>query len=162
MARPLFDAIWLLPLQRFADAHPQYYFGSVFCFLTIPSMCCYIFLKGQEEGMSTLVLNFFMVVTGFGFLSSKRYGLDLVAVKHVACSFRFLILAALLGAEVILCSRLAYRNVYHPTQAAAGAVLNIFFCQCTLLDCSPNLPASIQIFISVFELQSRILLPNYS
>jgi hypothetical protein len=151
MARPLFDANWLLPLQRFADAHPICYFGFVFCFFTIPSIFCYLFLKGQEEGISTFVLNSFMVVTGFGFLSSKRYGLDLVAVKHVALSFRFLILTALLGAEVILYSRLAYRNVYHPTQAAAAAVLNTFFCQCTLLDCSPNLPASIQICISVLE-----------
>jgi len=44
----------------------------------------------------------------FGFLSSKRYGLDRVAVKHVALSFRFAIFVTLLATDVALYIREVY------------------------------------------------------
>ena len=85
----------------------------------------------------------------FGFLSSKRYGLDRVAVKHVALSFRFAIFVTLLAADLALTIRQVYTIDKHPTLAVGNAFTALLFCLCILLDCSPQLPPSVQIYISV-------------
>jgi hypothetical protein len=95
-------------------------------------------------------LNFCMCIMMLGFLSSKRCGLDRVAVKHVALSFRFAIFVTLLASQVALDIRrqivtmdIQFANV------VAFAFLALLFCLCILLDCSPHLPPSVQIYISV-------------
>jgi hypothetical protein len=84
-----------------------------------------------------------------GFLSSKRYGADRVAAKHVALSFRFAVIVALRATDLALAARRVYTIGRHPTEAVANAFVGLLFCLCVLLDCSPHLPALVQIFISV-------------
>jgi hypothetical protein len=84
-----------------------------------------------------------------GFLSSKRYGLDRVAAKHVALSFRFAIFVTLLATDLALSTRDVYTIDKHPLSAVSTAFNSLFFCLCILLDCSPHLPPWVQIFISV-------------
>ena len=90
-----------------------------------------------------------MCILIFGFLSSKRYGLDRVAVKHVVVSFRFAIFVALLVTNAALNIRIVYTLDEHPSTAASFFFLTLLFCLCILLDCSPHLPRSVQIYISV-------------
>jgi hypothetical protein len=151
LARPAFGLRWLAPLQRLADAHPRIYWGFVFVFLIIPSMACFIFLRGaaQARGISTLFLNCFVCITALGFLSSKRYNLDKVALKHVLLSFRFAIMATLLVMEVTLNVRQIYTSDKHPAEVIAYAFALILFCLSIVMDCSPHLPSAVQIFISV-------------
>ena len=149
LARPALDLRWLRPLQRLADAHPRYYVGFGFVFLAVPSFLCDQFLRGQARGISTLVLMFCVCIMMFGFLSSKRYGLDRVAVKHVALSFRFAIFVTLLATDVALNIRHVYTIDYPPLSVVALALVLLLFCLSILLDCSPHLPPSVQIFISV-------------
>jgi hypothetical protein len=149
LARPALDLRWLQPLQRLADGHPRYYIGFGFFFLAMPSIACAKFLNGQAQGISTLVLNFCICVMMLGLLSSKRYGLDRIAAKHVALSFRFGIFVTWLATDVALSMRQVHTLDMHPTLVVAAVLRNIFFCLCILLDCSPHLPPSVQIYISV-------------
>jgi hypothetical protein len=149
VARPMLDMRWLRPLQRLADAHPRFYVGFVLCFLAVPSISCAIILRGQSRGMSNIVLNMLICIMILSFLSSKRYGLDRVAAKHVALSFRFAFIVALLATDVALSARRVYTIGRHPTEAGANALMGLAFCLFVLLDCSPHLPALAQIFISV-------------
>ena len=151
LARPAFDWKWLQPLQRFADAHPRLYFGFLFFFLAVPITVCTIVFPPEHEagGISKLVLSPFLFIMMLGFLSSKRYGLDRVAVKHVALSFRFAIFVTLHATNTALNIRQVYTIDSHPLSVVATALLLLFFCLCILLDCSPHLPPSVQIFISV-------------
>ncbi len=152
VARPLFDLRWLRPLQRLADAHPRGYIGSMFLFLGVPGFACHYFVfrdQAEAKGISTLVFQHFVYITMLGFLSSKRYGLDRVAAKHVALSFRFAVIVALLATDVALTARLVYTIGLPPTAAVALVFVGLFFCLCVLLDCSPQLPPSAQIFLSV-------------
>jgi hypothetical protein len=158
LGRPAFDWRWLRPLQRLADAHPRSYFGFMFFFLAVPIIIftvCPIVLKDfspvtpEASGISQLVLSPFLCIMAFGFLSSKRCGLDRVAVKHVALSFRFAVFVALLATDVALTSRSIHTSNLHPTTAVAYLFLMLFFCLCILLDCSPHLPPAAQILISV-------------
>jgi hypothetical protein len=151
LGRPAFDLRLLGPLQRLADAHPQLYIGFMFFFLAVPSIVCVIVfsVQSQARGISTFVLNFMMCIMTLGFMSSKRYGLDRVAVKHVALSFRFAIFVTLLATNVALNIREVYTIDQHPLSVVANALLSLLFCLCILLDCSPHLPPWVQIFISV-------------
>jgi hypothetical protein len=151
LARPAFDLRLLGPLQRLADAHPRLYAGFAFFFLGVPSIVCAIVFSAQSQarGVSNVVLNSMLCIMMFGFLSSKRYGLDRVAVKHVALSFRFAIFVTLLAADVALSSRQVYTIDQHPLIVVAIAFASLLFCLCILLDCSPHLPPWVQIFISV-------------
>jgi hypothetical protein len=151
LARPAFDMRFLGPLQRVADAHPQLYFGFMFFFLAVPGIVCNIFLTDQARGISILVLNSMMCIMTLGFLSSKRYGLDRVAVKHVVLSFRFAIFVTLLATNTALSLREvnAIDDRPHPTVVVGTALSSLLLCLCILLDCSPHLPPSVQIFISV-------------
>jgi hypothetical protein len=79
-----------------------------------------------------------------GFLSSKRYGLDLVAVKHVALSLHFAIIVPLLAADIVLGIRAQY------TFGALYLIIGLCtILLCILLECSTHLPPSIQIYMSV-------------
>jgi hypothetical protein len=149
LARPVFDLRLLGPLQRLADAHLRLYIGFMFFFLAVPAFACNFFLGGQALGIFTLVLIFCMCIMMFGFLSSKRYGLDRVAVKHVALSFRFAIFVTLLATGVALSSRQVYTIDRHPLSVVQVAFVALLFCLCILLDCSPQMPPSAQIYISV-------------
>jgi hypothetical protein len=168
VARPVFDVRWLRPLQRLADAYPRGYIGSMFLFLAVPAFACiYFIFEYQYEAsvISTFVFTFFMCIAMLGFLSSKRYGLDRVAAKHVALSFRFAVIVALLATDVALEARAVYTVGSHPTVAVASVFLGLFFCLCVLLDCSPQLPPSAQIFFSVSAhsdacLRVRLLNPS--
>jgi hypothetical protein len=112
----------------------------------VPDIACSILLSGQANAISTLVLIFCMCIMLLGFLSSKRYGLDRVAAKHVALSFRFAIFVTLLATDIALTISQVYR---HPTSAVAYAFTALLLCLCILLDCSPHVPPSVQIYISV-------------
>jgi hypothetical protein len=153
LARPALDLKWLRPLQQLADAHPRCYVGFMFFFLAVPSIACDAFLRGRAQGILTLALIFCICIMMFGFLSSKRYGLDRVAVKHVALSFRFAIFVTLLATRVAINIREVYTIDTHPAYVAANAFGALLFCLCILLDCSPHLPPSAQIYISVRALQ---------
>jgi hypothetical protein len=149
LARPLFGLRWLAPLQRLADAHPRMYTGSIFFVLGVPSVIFSIVMRGQANGISRLVVNFLVLMTIFGFLSSKRYNLDRVAAKHVLLSFRFLIIAFLLAIDISLSIRQVFTNDKHVTEVIAHVLALPFFCMTILVDCSPHLPPAVQIFISV-------------
>jgi hypothetical protein len=151
LGRPAFDLRLLGPLQRLADAHPRLYIGFMFFFLAVPSIVCVIVfnVQSQARGVSIVVFNSMLCIMTLGFLSSKRYGLDRVAVKHVALSFRFAIFVTLLATDVALSSREVYTIDKHPLTVVALALFALFFCLCILLDCSPHLPPSVQIFTSV-------------
>jgi hypothetical protein len=115
LGRPAFDLRWLRPLQRLADAHPRLYIGFAFFFLAVPNFVCAIVfsIQSQARGISTLVLNSMLCIKMFGFLSSKRYGLDRVAVKHIVLSFRFAILVVLLATDLALNIRQICRPSVH-------------------------------------------------
>jgi hypothetical protein len=84
-----------------------------------------------------------------GFLTSKRYGLDRVAAKHVALSFRFAIFVTFIATVVALNIRKVYTIDEHPAYVVASALTALVFLQCILLDCSPHLPPSVQMMVSV-------------
>jgi hypothetical protein len=132
LQRPAFDMRLLGPLQQLADAHPQLYFGFGFFFLAVPSLVCtFVFSKqSQTRCISNFVLNFMMCIMAFGFLSSKRYGLYRVAVKHVALSFHFAIFVTLFATNVALNSRQVYTINRHPLSVVAIALSLPFFCLC--------------------------------
>jgi hypothetical protein len=167
VARPVFDLRWLRPLKRLADAHPRFYVGFILCFLAVPSISCLFVFRGQSQsrGISVSVLNLLICIMMAGFLSSKRYGLDRVAAKHVALSFRFAVIVALLATDVALFARTIDTIGSHPTVAVISVFVGLFFCLCVLLDCSPQLPPSFQIFFSVSAhsdacLRVRLLNPS--
>jgi hypothetical protein len=151
LARPAFDMRLLGPLQRLADAHPRLYVGFMFFFLAVPGFVCTIVFSEQSpaRGISTSVCTFMLCIMMVSFISSKRYGLDRVAVKHVALSFRFAIFVTLLATGVALSIREVYTIDLHPLSVVASTFLALLFCLSILLDCSPHLPPSVQIFISV-------------
>jgi hypothetical protein len=123
----------------------------------VPSIACNILLNGQSRGITTLVMNICICITMFGFLSSKRYGLDRVAVKHVVLSFRFAIFVTLRAIDFALNIREVYTINLHPANVVAAAFRALFFFLCILLDCSPHLPPSAQIFVSVRALTNAML-----
>jgi hypothetical protein len=151
VARPVFDVRWLRLLQRLADAHPRGYFFFMVLFLGIPSILCSVILKDQSEakGISSLALNSSLCVMMVGFLSCKRYGLDRVAVKHVALSFRFAVIVTLLATDLALFTRGVYTKGREVTVVVASALSRMLFCLSILLDCTPQLPPSAQILLSV-------------
>lgn len=149
MARPVFDLSCMRPLQRLANAHTKLYISVAIACLLVPCIACQSFLRDTFRAVSTLVLKSCLLIVHFGFISSKRHGLDRVAVKHVASSFRFAALSVLLAQWVLLNSRQAYQGAVPAAQPAALAVVCLVFLGCTLLECSPHLSTTTQILISV-------------
>lgn len=166
LARPAFDVSWLRPLQRAADLHPVLYLNICFWVLVVPSILSAIFISVQFRGVVTFVLNFSAAIVLLGFLSSKRFNLDRVAVKHVASSFRFVVTVVLIVQGIALYVRRAIltatqgnssyyqKTPWTPAAVAAGALC---FCQCALLDCSPHFPAIGQTFVTVTALELALL-----
>jgi hypothetical protein len=158
LARPAFDLRWLRPLQRVADENTKLYFSlGVGCF-GVPSLVCSIVLEGEVRGIVCLILNSVSLIMLLGFLSSKRYNLDKEAVKHVAMSFRFAIITALVIIMIFLNVRRAYlvatrANVYSyrqsPWDTPALFVFFVCFLFSMLFDCIPQLPALAQILVTV-------------
>jgi hypothetical protein len=140
----------------------------MFLFLAAPARVLWVFIfiePAEARGISYLVFSSFICIAMLGFLSSKRYGADRVAAKHVALSFRFAVIVALLATDIALSARGVYTDGRHPTQAVALVFVGLFFCLCVLLDCSPQLPPSAQIFLSVSAhsdacLRVRLLNPS--
>ena len=158
LARPAFDMRWLRPLQRLADANTKRYIGILVGCFEMPSLVCAIFLNGEARGIVCLILNSAALIMALGFFSSKQYNLDKEAVKHVALSFRFAIIAALLVLSIVLSSRRAYvvatgANVIgYKTTFWDSSALSVFFCIILLFmlfDCIPQLPALVQIVVTV-------------
>jgi hypothetical protein len=111
--------------------------------------------NGSVTGSVGLAFNIVLVFAVLGFLSSARYGIDAAAAKHVAASFRFLTIAALLCMWVSDYVRSAYVGNIHPSQAAAAAVAALMFLLTLLFDCSPRLPAVTQVAVSVIARRMR-------
>jgi hypothetical protein len=154
IARPAFDISFMRPLQRIADATPKSYISFMIIVLVIPSFACSVFLSDQARGISTLLLNSCYLIMLLGLLSSRRYCLDRIAVKHVALSFRFAACVALCAWWCALNIRESIEKSTHPTRPAAGAILIVIFLFCLLLDCSPQVPSSLQISLTVTALCS--------
>jgi hypothetical protein len=158
LARPTFDLRFLQPLHFIVDAHPKIYCGFLFFCLAVPSMSFSILLQPQIRGIPTLFFNTALVICILGFLSSKKYNLDKIAVKQVVLSFRFPIFVVLLSQWIALDARRAFlvlnegpESMYYmtPWDVAAVTMLCLLFCLCLLFDCSPHLPAAIQILTTV-------------
>ncbi len=158
LARPALDLRWLGPLRRLADAHPRFYIGFILVFLAVPNFALFLVISEKNagaKGISNAILNSIMCIMMFGFLSSEINGLDRVAVRHVALSFRFLIFVVFFATEFALNLRLVYLKSSHPAECVAAAILSMLCCMCILLDCSPYLPPSVQIYVSVGLLSAR-------
>jgi hypothetical protein len=149
MARPAFDFRILRPLQRLADNHPKSYIIFSFWFLILPNFVIRLFVRDPARGVSSLVFNFGILTMLLGYLSSRRHGLDRVAVKHVTLSFRFAVCLVLLAQWVALSIRDSYNGQFHPAQTAGDVFLTLVFLGCALLDCSPHLSTSSQIVVTV-------------
>jgi hypothetical protein len=130
----------------------------MFVFLFMPAFLSTFLLDSKIRGIPNFGFTSAMIVFLLGFLSSRQYNLDRVAVKHVVLSFRFPIFVVLLSQWIALDVRKAYlvltqqnSNNYDltPWDVAAALALAVAFCLCLLFDCSPHLPASIQILVSV-------------
>jgi hypothetical protein len=149
---------WLRPLQRVADANTKRYIGILVGCFGVPSFVCLMFLNGEVRGIVCLILNSACLIMVLGFFSSKQYNLDKEAVKHVALSFRFAIIAALLVFWIFLTTRRAYvvatgANTFgYKTTFWDSSALLVFFCIILLFmlfDCIPQLPALVQIVVTV-------------
>ena len=160
ITRPVLDLKCFRLLQRLADAHPKFYFSFVFCFFTLTSFLCEILLPDLYRDISVLCLDSFSFTILLGYWSSRRHGLDRVAVRHVASSFRFAALfvlwmvyitvnatAVLVDPNQVSLSEIAVAKVF--LQIAVGAVQTLLFLGCALMDCCPHTSTVIQIFIMV-------------
>jgi hypothetical protein len=150
MARPAFDFRFLRPLQRLADAHPKTYMFVLVFFVGLPAIIVEVFLRDRfAQGVILVVLSFIMLTVLLGYLSSRRYGLDRIAAKHLVLSFRFASCVVLCAVHVALSARHAYLYGEHSWRAAAVAILSVVILECALIDCSPHTPASVQYFLTV-------------
>jgi hypothetical protein len=158
LARPLFELKCLRPLQHLAQAHPRSFFSFGFWFLGVPSIFLYSLLEPRIREIVIIILNSLILVAILAFISSRRYNLDKVAVGQLALSFRYAVFVVLLSQWIALDARRAYLVLNHlPSggygtsvlDVAAVSVLAVCFCICLLLDCSPNLPATVQFFVTV-------------
>jgi hypothetical protein len=181
LARPAFELRCLRPLQWLADRHPKRYFALAlifigskiviyfFLYFFSPSFAMYFVFDRANWNAANLVFSLLMVVHMLGFLSSKRWGIDRVAAKHIAKSFRFVVIAGLFSIDVALDTRfvlnafnqLKNRNPRYDkppsdsdkfwgmTIPFGTALANLYWCLCILLDCSPHVPPAVQFYISV-------------
>jgi hypothetical protein len=124
----------------------------------VPSFSASILLKPQTKGIASFFLNSATLFVWLGFLSSRSYNLDRIAVRAVALSFRFGIFLVLLAQWIALMTRRVYLAVSEgqasiyvetPWDIAALTPVAVGFLLCLLLDCSPHLPATAQIILTV-------------
>jgi hypothetical protein len=155
LARPLFNFYFLRPLHRFSESHTNYYIAAI-VFLGVSSFLCETLLTTIEDrGRATFSLNCGVFLLSLGFISSKRNNLDKAAAKHVASSFRFVVLSLFLTGFVLLGFRTSVLGSTSPWQTASGVILCFIFLASAVLDCSPHLPAFSQTCISVRLTASR-------
>ncbi len=164
LVQPAFRLPCLRPLQRLADMHPKRYSGIALLLIVTKTVLNTWRLFGSlfKLNIASLVVSLLMVVHMLGFLSSRRWGLDRAAARHVAKSFRFVIFAVLLSVDVALDARKVYSTFFYggpstltlPFETAAA---NLFWCLCLLLDCSPHVPSAVQMFISVHACDVDVL-----
>jgi hypothetical protein len=83
VARPVFDLRFLRPLQRVA-AQPRFYFRFIFMCLAGAGVLLSLRVKPEIKAIPSLISNTIIFVVLLGCISSRRYNLNLVAVKHVA------------------------------------------------------------------------------
>jgi hypothetical protein len=161
LAQPVFRLPCLRPLQWLADTYPKPYVLFALAFIatkTFFTSVFFTFFAGTAFGAAFLVVSLLMVVHMLGFLSSRRWGLDRAAARHVAKSFRFIIVAVLLSMDVALAARDAYSARYsNPILPFDTAAASLFWCLCLLLDCSPHVPSDVQLFISVHACDVAVL-----
>ena len=133
-------------------------FSFIFFFLAVPSLAFASLSKSQVRGVFTLFFNSAIVMAFLGFVSCNRYNIDRIAAKQVTLSFRYAVIVVLLSQWIVLDSRRAYlvlrdghMSLYDrtPWDVAAVSILALMFSLCLLLDCSPHLPAFVQIFLTV-------------
>jgi hypothetical protein len=156
VARRVFDLKCLRPLQRVVQAHPKLYVSFGFWFLAVPSILCGVFLSGLSMSILLAIFAFGMFFMHLGSMSSSRYGLDRLAVKHVSFSFRFAACVALFAEWTALRLRAYYDGTDTFAQIATIFFYFLYllgqalvFLQTALLDCSPHMATSSQIMISV-------------
>jgi hypothetical protein len=149
IARPAFDFRCLQPLQRLADAHPKLYAGFIFYALVVPAIVLLFTLPEKDKGKPISVFNSCIFVCILGILASKRQGLDRIAFKHVASSFRFLTCVVLLAGWIALSIRDILISNYEKSRAVAVGTMCLLFLQSSLFECSPNMPTYFQICITV-------------
>jgi hypothetical protein len=145
LARPLFHIRFPSIVLRFAELHGNLYICAV-CVVAITSLVCY---QVEHTFTATMVLNIVVLLGLLGFFSCKRYNVDSVAAKHVATSFRFVVLCMLVFVVFAMEVRLAYLGKRTP-QNVIGSVLMLFgFILTLFVDCSPHLPQIVQTTIPV-------------
>lgn len=158
LARPAFNITILRPLQRIAETYTKHYFGFVFFVFFVPWFAFALLLKHRVRAIPEFLMTTAMLVAFLAFLSSRRYNLDRVAVRQVVSSFRFAVFTVFLTQWVALTGRRAYlahregsASLYEttPWTVASVTVAAIMCSLCLLLDCSPQLPATAQITLTV-------------
>lgn len=158
LARPAFNMGFLRLLHDIAEAHIEYYCGFVFLFLFLPCCASALVLSHQGRDIPVLLMALVITVAFLGFVSSARYNLDRIAVTQTVLSFRFAIFAVLLSQWTALMARRAYLSFHQGSASlydntfwsvATVAVTAILCSICLLLDCSPQLPATVQIVLTV-------------
>ena len=145
LVRPLFRIKFPNVIVRFVESHTNTYFCVLFIVALVSLDCSQL----EPTDTATLVLNIIVIYGFLGFLSSKRYNIDSIAVKRVSSSFRFVCICALVLSYATLDVYLSYLRQRSPQAAAATIIMMVLFILCLLFDCSPNLPTTVQTAISV-------------
>jgi hypothetical protein len=146
LVRPLFSSK-LFPsiMLRFAEAHGNIYIVAL-AVVGLASLVCVLF---ESTSNASMVLNSIVLYAGFAFFACRRHNIDSVAAKHVATSFRFVVLCMLVFVVFAMEVRLAYLGKRTP-QNVIGSVLMLFgFILTLFVDCSPHLPQIVQTTIPV-------------
>jgi len=145
LVRPLFRIKFPGVMVRFAELHGNLYICVVFI-VAIVSLGLY---QVELTGTASLVLNSVVIYGLLGFFSCKRHNIDSVAAKHVSTSFRFVCICLFLLVIVALAVRASYLRQRSPQNVFTVVVTMLAFMLCLFIDCSPNLPTTVQTAISV-------------
>jgi len=145
LLRPLFRIKFPGAMVRFAESHGNLYM-CVVCVVGLVSLTCAVL---ELTRTAALVLNVIVMLGLLGFLSCKRHNIDSVAAKHVSTSFRFVCICLLLLFYAALEVRLLYLGQRSLQRVAALIIMFMIFILCLLIDCSPNLPTTVQTAVSV-------------
>jgi hypothetical protein len=148
LARPLFQSRLLLKMGSVADAHPTK-FAIVFGLIGVLSATCTFFDASALGRFITLVLNVLNIACLSAIMSSNRYNVDRVAVKHVAMSFRYALCVLLLLQYNALNVRKAILQLDSAWTPPATALMSMLFLQSAFLDCCPNFSPTAHVFLSV-------------
>lgn len=132
-------------LLHFAQTYGIWY--DVLMFTVFLS--CLALSQLEKTGTGVLVLNIVLAYLLLGYLSCKRYNIDVAAAKKVALSFRFVsIVISLLFLNALNIRTTFYLAKQTPQQWASHFLMIVGFVLCLLFDCSPNLPVRTQLAIT--------------